>query len=324
LSSAEGISQTSGAAFGETELRIRIATRKSALALWQARHVADALKRLPRVSGVELVPLTTSGDRELYTSLSKIGGKGLFIKELEHAMQAGAADIAVHSMKDVPAEVPEGFCIAALLERADPFDALVAAGSDTIEDLPRGAVIGSSSLRRQAQIKALRPDLVVRALRGNVNTRLKWLDSGEYDAIILACAGLERLGLDERISERLSPDRMLPASAQGVIGLECRSDRDELRSMLARLDDPVTRQTTVAERAVARVLQASCHSPVASYARVRDGSIELTGLVASADGKTILRRHVRGSAQDAETLGSEVARQLLARGAAALLHEAEQ
>jgi hydroxymethylbilane synthase len=305
-------------------VRIRIATRKSRLALWQAEHVADALKRLPQVTAVELVPLTTSGDRHLNTSLSKIGGKGLFIRELEVAMQAGEADLAVHSMKDVPAELPAGFCIAALLERSDPCDALVAVGSRTIDDLPGGGAVGSSSLRRQAQIRALRPDLVLHPLRGNVDTRLKRLDSGEFDAIVLACAGLKRLGLDGRISERLSPDRMLPASAQGVIGLECRSDRHDLRSLLARLDHPATRQTTLAERAVSRVLEATCQSPVASFARLRDNVITLTALVAATDGTTVLRQQVEGPAEDAELLGSDLARQLLGLGAAALLHEAEE
>ncbi|MGH8168206.1 MAG: hydroxymethylbilane synthase, partial [Woeseiaceae bacterium] len=187
---------------------IRIATRKSALALWQAGHVAEQLRRLPPVSAVELVPLTTHGDRILDRSLAKVGGKGLFIKELEIAMQQGDADIAVHSMKDVPASMPEGFCIPALLERANPLDALVSTKASTIAGLPQGAVVGSSSLRRQAQLKALRPDLVVKALRGNVDTRLKRLDRGDYDAIVLACAGLERLGLGDRIGERISPEHM--------------------------------------------------------------------------------------------------------------------
>ncbi|MEX2495156.1 MAG: hydroxymethylbilane synthase, partial [Woeseia sp.] len=192
-------------------MHIRIATRKSELALWQARHVAETLRKLPKVRRVELVPMTTSGDRARDQSLAGIGGKGLFIKELEVAMEAGTADIAVHSMKDVPAEIPPGFCIPALLERADPFDALVSGKYGNIDELPRGAVVGSSSLRRQAQLKALRPDIVLRPLRGNVNTRLERLDRNDYDAIVLACAGLDRLGLVERIRERISPERMLPA-----------------------------------------------------------------------------------------------------------------
>src|SRR5690606_35511675 len=218
----------------------RIATRKSELALWQAGHVAEELRRLPEVNAVELVPLTTRGDRILDRDLSKVGGKGLFIKELEVAMRQGEADIAVHSMKDVPADMPEGFCIAALLERANPFDALVSNQATGIADLRRGAVVGSSSLRRQAQLKALRPDLDVRSLRGNVNTRLAKLDGGEYEAIILACAGLERLGLANRIAEQVSPEHMLPATAQGVIGIECMAARDDLRAVLSRLDDAET------------------------------------------------------------------------------------
>jgi hydroxymethylbilane synthase len=303
-------------------VRIRIATRKSELALWQAGHAADALRRLPEVSGIELVPLVTGGDRILDRDLSKVGGKGLFIKELEVAMEAGNADIAVHSMKDVPAEMPPGFCIGALLERADPFDALVSARARGIADLEVGAVVGSSSLRRQAQLKALRPDVEVRTLRGNVNTRLRKLDAGEYDAILLACAGLERLGLGDRIRERISPEHMLPASAQGVIGIECLEERDDLRALLAHLNHPLTELTTTAERSVARYLGASCHSPLASYAVAGSEGITLTALVASADGKTLLRERLTGPAGDAEGLGARIGQRLLERGAAELLHEA--
>ncbi|MCK5324614.1 MAG: hydroxymethylbilane synthase, partial [Woeseiaceae bacterium] len=209
---------------------IRIATRKSALALWQAEHVAAALRQLD--VDVELVPLSTRGDEILDRSLQKIGGKGLFIKELEIAMQEGTADIAVHSMKDVPAEMPPDFCIAAMLERANHADALVCRNYDSFDELPRGALIGSSSLRRQAQLRMLRPDLVIEPLRGNVNTRLAKLEAGDYDAIILAAAGLERLGLQQHISQQFSTDEMLPAAAQGVIGIECLSDRDDLRAVL--------------------------------------------------------------------------------------------
>jgi len=305
---------------------IRIATRKSALALWQAGHVAEQLRRLPAVSAVEMVPLTTQGDRILDRSLSKAGGKGLFIKELEIAMQQGDADIAVHSMKDVPATMPEGFCIPALLERANPLDALVStkASAIAITGLPEGAVVGSSSLRRQAQLNALRPDLVVKALRGNVDTRLKRLDRGDYDAIVLACAGLERLGLSDRIGERISPEHMLPASAQGVIGIECLAARDDLRGLLAHLDHAVTRQTTLAERVVARILEASCHSPLASYAVVRGDRITLTAMVASVDGRKLLRRQASGPADQAVQVGVGLARELLALGAAEILREAGQ
>jgi hydroxymethylbilane synthase len=302
-------------------VRIRIATRKSELALWQAGHAADALRRLPQVSGVELVPLTTRGDRILDRDLSDVGGKGLFVKELEVAMADGDADIAVHSMKDVPAELPAGFCIAALLERADPFDALVSMKARGIAELAAGAVVGSSSLRRHAQLKALRPDVEVRPLRGNVNTRLRKLDDGEYDAILLACAGLERLGLADRIRERISPERMLPASAQGVIGIECLDERNDLRTLLGRLNHAPTERTTTAERSVARYLGASCQSPLASYAVIEGDRLTLTALVASVDGKTLLRERVAGAVADAEALGARVGQRLLARGAADLLHE---
>ncbi|MGH8193787.1 MAG: hydroxymethylbilane synthase [Woeseiaceae bacterium] len=301
---------------------IRIATRKSELALWQARHVAGLLAALPDVGRVTLVPLTTRGDEALDRSLQAIGGKGLFIKELEAAMQNSGADIAVHSMKDVPAEIPGGFCIAAVLERANPFDALVSGSRRTIEALAPGAVVGSSSLRRQAQLLALRPDLLVRPLRGNVNSRLRKLDERRFDALILACAGLQRLGLEDRISEQLGTDRMLPASSQGVIGIECLDSESELKVTLAALEHATTRQTTAAERAVARHLQASCQSPLASYAFVKDGELTLEALVASADGRTILRQRATGSADDAETLGREVARRLLEQGAAGLLRDA--
>lgn len=303
-------------------MHIRIATRKSALALWQAEFVAGRLRREHRVTEVSLVPLSTRGDEVLDRSLQKIGGKGLFIKELELAIQAGDADIAVHSMKDVPAEMPEGFCIAAVLERASPFDALVANGSPTLADLPANAVVGSSSLRRQAQLLALRPDLVVKPLRGNVNTRLARLRDRQYDAIVLACAGLERLGLAAEISERISADRMLPAAAQGVIGIECLHDRNELKGVLGQLDDTHTRLTTLAERAVARRLQASCHSPVAAFAETDGTHINLRALVAAADGQRVLRYEHRAPATEAERLGGLVAEALLEQGALVLLGRA--
>jgi hydroxymethylbilane synthase len=230
-------------------MKIRIATRKSALALWQAEHVAALLRDLPEVDEVGLVPLSTRGDEILDRSLQKIGGKGLFIKELEVAMQRGEADIAVHSMKDVPAEMPTGFCLAAMLERANHADALVSPNGEQLADLPEGALIGSSSLRRQAQLRMMRPDLRIEPLRGNVNTRLAKLDNGDYDAIILAAAGLERLEFDERISQLFTPDQMLPAAAQGVVGIECLENAAELRAVLAQLSHGTSVQTTLAERA---------------------------------------------------------------------------
>lgn len=300
-------------------MRIRIATRKSTLALWQAEHVARELRGLPEVSAVDLVPMTTRGDEILDRSLQEIGGKGLFIKELEIAMQDGSADIAVHSMKDVPADMPDGFCIAAVLQRASFADALLTRGGRKFAELPHAAVIGSSSLRRQAQLLALRPDLQVKPLRGNVDTRLKKLADGEYDAIVLACAGLERLGLEKHISERFDPEQMLPAAAQGVIGIECLEDNPELQDLLAQLEHAATRQTTIAERAVARRLRATCQSPVASLANLHGDDLTLLALVARADGSQILREEITGSGAEAEALGSEVADRLLARGAGELL-----
>jgi hydroxymethylbilane synthase len=302
-------------------LEIRIATRKSDLALWQARHVAGKLERLEQVSGVTLVPLSTRGDEILDKSLQKIGGKGLFIKELEVAMQAGDADIAVHSMKDVPAEMPEGFCIAAVLARANPTDALVSGDNRGFADLPTGARIGSSSLRRQAQLKAERPDVEVIPLRGNVNTRLRKLADGEYDAIILASAGLERLGLAQHVTEEFSVERMLPAAAQGVVGVECLSDRTELRTVLEQLSDPDSTLTTAAERAVSATLDANCQSPVASYATVDQGQLAITALVASPDGSRIIRSRRSGNVAEALDLGEGLARELLDQGAGELLIE---
>lgn len=302
-------------------MEIRIATRKSELALWQARHVADKLGSLPEVSNVKLVPLSTRGDEILDKSLQKIGGKGLFIKELEVAMQSGAADIAVHSMKDVPAVMPEGFCIAAVLERANPHDAFLSADGTSFTDLPPGAKIGSSSLRRQAQLKAIRPDIDVIPLRGNVNTRLQKLADGHYDAIILACAGLERLGFDSHITTQFDVELMLPAAAQGVVGIECLESRDELRRIVAMLEDPESKCTTTAERAVAAALEANCQSPVASYAFIHEETLTIEALVASPDGTQLIRERVSGHVNDAEKLGHSVAQQLLEKGARELLIE---
>jgi hydroxymethylbilane synthase len=304
-------------------MKIRIATRKSALALWQANHVAALLETLDEVSQVELVPLSTRGDEILDRSLQKVGGKGLFIKELEVAMQEGEADIAVHSMKDVPAVMPDGFRIAALLERANHADAFVAPAGMHFDALPDGARIGSSSLRRQAQLKMLRPDLVIEPLRGNVNTRLQKLDDGNYNAIILAAAGLERLGMAERINQQFAPEQMLPAAAQGVVGIECRDDADELIKVLEPLNHARTVQTTLAERAVARRLDASCQSPVAAHAALDGQQISVTALVALPDGSEHMRETATGSAAEAESLGTALAETLLSSGASELLERAE-
>ena len=304
-------------------MKIRIATRKSALALWQAEHVAKRLSGLDGIDNVVLVPLSTRGDEILDRSLQKIGGKGLFIKELEVAIQQGDADIAVHSMKDVPADMPDGFTIACVLKRANHADALVARSAQSFDDLDHGALIGSSSLRRQAQLRMLRPDLRVESLRGNVNTRLAKLDAGSYDAIILAAAGLERLGLLERATQQFNIDQMLPAAAQGVIGLECRADNSTLIDVLRLLGHDRTTQTTLAERAIAKTLNASCQSPVATFANIEGSTLSVTALVALPDGSEHLRDRISGEATDAEALGRELAERLLAAGATDLLRRAE-
>ena len=305
-------------------MKLRIATRKSALALWQAKHVADRLRSLPQVEDVELVPMTTRGDEILDRSLQKIGGKGLFIKELELAMQAGEADLAVHSMKDVPAALPAGFVIAAVLPRANPADALVGRKYMRLEALDDGARVGSSSLRRQAQLKRLRPDLQVEPLRGNVNTRLARLEAGEYDAIVLAAAGLERLGLAAYISQLFTFEEMLPAAAQGVLGMECVAGNDAVIAIVAALDDPATAATTTAERAVARRFNASCESPVAAHACLSGGELTLTALVATPDGLACLRDSLRGRSDTAEAIGRELAERMLGRGAREILDRAAQ
>jgi hydroxymethylbilane synthase len=297
-------------------MHIRIATRQSELALWQAEHVADILKRQADVKKVELVPLSTRGDEILDRSLQKIGGKGLFIKELEVAMQEGRADIAVHSMKDVPVDMPAGFCIAAVLPRASAADALI---GKTLQELPEGARVGSSSLRRVAQLKLLRPDLNIEPLRGNVNTRLAKLVNGDFDAIVLAEAGLERLGLAESISQVFSPNEMLPAAAQGVIGIECLADNVELRALLANINDGTASRTCLAERTVARILQASCQSPVAAHATTVGGVMTIKALVAMPDGSRVVRNSVGGSSDDAELLATQLAERLVADGASEIL-----
>lgn len=298
-------------------LTIRIATRKSALALWQAEHVAARLEGLG--ASVELVPLSTKGDEILDRSLQKIGGKGLFIKELEVAMQDGAADIAVHSMKDVPADMPDGFVIAAVLERANPYDALVGKPGLSFATLAEGARVGSSSLRRQAQLKTQRPDLNIEPLRGNVNTRLAKMEAGDYDAIILAAAGLERLGLDQHIREVFDREIMLPAAAQGVVGIECLDNREDLKEILQQLNDPVSACTTAAERSIAFKLQANCQSPVASFAELDGDSLTLTALVARPDGSQTIKRQLSGPAAAPQTLGLALAELLIADGAMDIL-----
>ena len=295
---------------------IRIATRQSELALWQAEHVASNLRELQDINSVKLVPLSTRGDEILDRSLQKIGGKGLFIKELEVAMQQGQADIAVHSMKDVPVDMPEGFCIAAVLPRASSADALV---GKTLDELAEGACVGSSSLRRAAQLKMLRPDLRIEPLRGNVNTRLAKLAHGDFDAIVLAAAGLKRLGLDEHISQLLTQVEMLPAAAQGVIGIECLAENVELRAILAKMNDQAASRTTLAERTVARILQADCQSPVAAHAVAVGSVLTITALVAMPDGSRAIRDSVGGLTDDAEKLATQLAQKLIEQGAREIL-----
>ena len=306
--------------------RLRIATRKSQLALWQAEHVSALLRAAHPGLEIELVPLLTQGDRIQDRTLAAIGGKGLFIKELEVALEDLRADIAVHSMKDVPADLPSGLIIGAVLKRADPRDALVTtSGIARLEDLPHGAVVGTSSLRRQAQIRALRPDLSIESLRGNVDTRLRKLDAGRepggrrMDAIVLACAGLIRLGLESRITARLDPKICLPAVTQGVIGVECRQNDSRTVEFLRALEDPSTRKVMDAERAFAARLGGSCQSPIAAYAELDVERITLSGLVAEPDGSRLLKDAVSGNADNPAALGRELAERILAAGAAPLL-----
>lgn len=300
---------------------IRIATRESRLAMWQAEHVAAELCRHHPDLTVELVPMTTKGDQILDTTLAKIGGKGLFIKELETAMLEHRADIAVHSMKDVPAEMPEGFGIVAVLEREDPRDALVSADYMRIEDIPAGSVVGTSSLRRQAQLQHARPDLEVEPVRGNVETRLRKLDHGHFSAILLAAAGLKRLGLAERIAGLLPYEVSLPAVGQGAVGIEALSGNADVAALVAALEHADTRRCVDAERAFAGGLGASCESPVAGFAVIEGDELYLRGLVATRDGSSVLRGERRGPASDAPAIGAALARDLFDRGAAALLQE---
>ena len=275
---------------------IRIATRKSALAMWQAEYVkAELLKHHPQLT-VELVPMSTQGDKILDTPLAKIGGKGLFIKELEIAMLEGRADIAVHSIKDIPVRFPDAFGLHAICPRENPFDAFVSNHVDSIDALPHGAVVGTSSLRRQSQIRKHRPDLIIRDLRGNVNTRLAKLDNGDYDAIILAAAGLIRLGMQARIVQQLTPDICLPAVGQGAVGIECRNDDEQLIELLAALDDAPTNLRVSAERAMNERLEGGCQVPIGSFATLDDDTLTLTGMVRRPDGTQLLFASATGKA----------------------------
>jgi len=298
---------------------IRIATRQSELALWQANHVAGLLRKAHPNLEVELLPMVTRGDIVLDRPLARIGGKGLFLKELEKALLDQEADIAVHSMKDVPVEEAPGLVVEVMLKRANPFDALLSREGVELANLPPGARVGTSSLRRQCQLRALRPDLEVADLRGNVNTRVRKLQDGEYDAVILACAGLERLGMQGLITEILEAPRWLPAATQGTIGVQCREGDRAVMETIGVLNDDDAALITRAERAVARALQGSCQVPLAVFAERRDEAFHIAGLVGRPDGSEVLRAAQAGAVQEADSLAAAVAGELLNQGAGGII-----
>lgn len=298
---------------------IRIATRKSALAMWQAEYVQAKLQEHHPDLTVELLPMSTQGDRILDSPLAKIGGKGLFIKELEIAMQEGRADLAVHSMKDMPVDLPDGFGIHAICPREDPRDAFVSNTYNNLDELPQGSVVGTSSLRRQCQIKASRPDLVINDLRGNVNTRLAKLDEGQFDAIILASAGLIRLAMPERIRAFIEPEQSLPAVGQGAVGIECRNDDAQLIEILSVLHCQETATRVTAERAMNAKLQGGCQVPIGSFATLEGDKLFLRGLVGATDGSEMIRAEHSGDKAQAVAIGEKVAEDLLAQGADKIL-----
>ncbi|MDX8240006.1 hydroxymethylbilane synthase [Acinetobacter pittii] len=298
---------------------LKIATRQSPLALWQAEHIRARLQELHPDLTVELVKFVTQGDKILDTPLAKIGGKGLFVKELEAALLDGRADLAVHSMKDVPMALPGGLTLAVICEREDPFDAFVSNQFEKFADLPQGAKVGTSSLRRKSQILKQRPDLQIIDLRGNVGTRLAKLDEGQYDAIILASAGLKRLGLSERIRHCLTPDISLPAVGQGALGLECRAADQDVLALIQPLLHQETDICVRAERAFNAYLEGGCQVPIAGYATLQNGKIHIEGRVGSADGQTLLRAELTDEANNAQQLGENLARNLLDQGAGELL-----
>ena len=302
-----------------TPKKLVIASRESMLAMWQAEHIKGRLKALYPDCEVEILGMTTRGDQILDRTLSKIGGKGLFIKELEQALQDGRADLAVHSIKDVPMELPEGFALAAIGERASPFDAFVSNQYARLEDMPEGAIVGTSSLRREAQLRAKFPHLTIKPLRGNVQTRLSKLDNGDYDAVILAAAGLQRLGLDGRIREILSPADSLPAAGQGALGIEIAARSTDLADILRPLNHEETAACVTAERALARALGGSCQVPLAAYCVMEDGLLTLNGLVGHPDGSVIIEASAQAPAAYADALGRAVAKRLADDGAEELI-----
>lgn len=299
--------------------KIIIASRESILAMWQAQFIRQYLTQLYPQTNVSILGMTTRGDQILDKSLSKIGGKGLFIKELEQALEDGRADIAVHSMKDMPMNVPEGFMLAAVTEREDPRDAFVSNQYTKLEELPAGSIVGTSSLRRESQLRAQFPHLIIKPLRGNVQTRLRKLDEGQYNAIILAAAGLKRLELSKRITALLDPDQSLPAVGQGALGIECRENRPDLVTLLQPLHHQKTAYCVKAERAMSRVLGGSCQVPLGAYAEIRDNQLKLRGFVASPDGKQIVHDELSGQPESGEDLGKTMAQNLIAQGADKIL-----
>ncbi|MHB1676175.1 MAG: hydroxymethylbilane synthase [Sulfuriferula sp.] len=296
-----------------------IASRESALALWQSEHIAARLKQLYPAITIRILGMTTQGDRILDTALSKIGGKGLFVKELETAMLEGRADIAVHSIKDVPMNLPDEFTLAAIGEREDPRDALVSNRFDSLDALPAGTRVGTSSLRRECQLRARFPHLLIEPLRGNVQTRLRKLDEGHYGAIILAAAGLKRLGLQARIRQELTPEQSLPAVGQGALGIECLTHRTDLIELLAPLNHADSAACIRAERSMSRSLGGSCQVPLGGYAQIVGDTISLRGFVAEIDGSRIISGQVSGSRDQAENLGADLGAQLIAQGADKIL-----
>ncbi len=301
--------------------QIRIGTRGSALALWQAEWVKSELEKKYPGLAVTLTKIKTTGDKILDVPLAKVGGKGLFVKEIEEAMLASEIDIAVHSMKDVPTFFPDGLHLSCITKREDPRDALLSRNKVLFRDLPKGANVGTSSLRRQAQLMSVRPDFVIHQLRGNVDTRLRKLKEGQYDAIILAAAGVKRLGLAENVTEYIDTAISLPAIGQGALGIECRVDDRELNDMIAFFNHSETRTCVTGERALLRRLEGGCQVPIACYGEMKDGNLHLTGLVASVDGKRIIKEAITGTADKAEKLGVTLAETLLSRGADVILRE---
>lgn len=300
---------------------LKIATRQSPLALWQAEHVKQQLQSIHSGLNIELVGMTTAGDRFLEAPLIEAGGKGLFIKELEQAIQAGQADIAVHSMKDVTIDMPDGFVLPVIMKREAVQDVLISNNYQSIDDIPEGGIVGTSSLRRQSQLKAVRPDIIIRDLRGNVGTRLSKLDNDEYDAIILAAAGVKRLGMSDRISQLISEQIILPAIGQGAIGIECLDCAVEVLELISPLNDEETSVCVSAERAMSRTLYGGCQLPIAGQAKLNDRTITLSGLVARPDGSEIVKSSISGPQNEADKLGQALGELLLANGAEQILKE---